>query len=107
MFEAALHREDEDRLLFEKEVIGREVINVIACEGTWRVERPESYKQWQSRNERAWFTMVPMNRDIMKEVKAKVKIGFHKDFMVDDDRNWMVQGWKGRVIYAISSWKIA
>ncbi|KAK1412826.1 hypothetical protein QVD17_34358 [Tagetes erecta] len=107
MFEAALHREDEERLLFEKEVIGREVINVIACEGTRRIERPETYKQWQVRNERAGFKAVPMNRDIMKEVKAKVKIGFHKDFMVDDDGDWMVQGWKGRVIYAISSWKIA
>ncbi|KAJ0548922.1 putative transcription factor GRAS family [Helianthus annuus] len=107
MFEAALHREDEERLLFEKEVIGREVINVIACEGTKRIERPETYKQWQVRNERAGFKVVPMNRDIMKEVKAKVKIGFHKDFMVDNDGDWMVQGWKGRVIYAISSWKIA
>ncbi|CAI9301198.1 unnamed protein product [Lactuca saligna] len=106
MFEAALHREDEERLLFEKEVIGRELINVIACEGTKRIERPETYKQWQTRNERAGFVAMPMNRDIMKEVRAKVKIGFHKDFMVDDDGHWMVQGWKGRVIYAISSWKI-
>ncbi|KAI3678300.1 hypothetical protein L6452_37587 [Arctium lappa] len=107
MFEAAMNREDEERLLFEKEVIGREVINVIACEGTRRIERPETYKQWQARNERTGFMPVPMNREIMKEVRAKVKIGFHKDFMVDDDGNWMVQGWKGRVIYAISSWKIA
>ncbi|KAI3750073.1 hypothetical protein L2E82_20697 [Cichorium intybus] len=106
MFEAALHREDEERLLFEKEVIGREVINVIACEGAKRIERPETYKQWQARNERAGFLAMPMNKDIMKEVRAKVKIGFHKDFMVDDDGHWMVQGWKGRVIYAISSWKI-
>ncbi|CAH1446809.1 unnamed protein product [Lactuca virosa] len=49
MFEATLHREDEERLLFEKEVIGRELINVIACEGTKRIERPETYKQWQTR----------------------------------------------------------
>nr|GFB04176.1 scarecrow-like protein 14 [Tanacetum cinerariifolium] len=79
----------------------------LACEGTKRIERPETYKQWQARNERAGFTAVRMNKDIMKEVKAKVKIGFHKDFMVDDEGDWMVQGWKGRVIYAISSWKIA
>ncbi|KVH94636.1 Transcription factor GRAS, partial [Cynara cardunculus var. scolymus] len=96
MFEAAMNREDEERLLFEKEVIGREVINVIACEGTRRIERPETYKQWQARNERAGFTPVPMNGEIMKEVRAKVKIGFHRDFMVDDDGHWMVQGWKGR-----------
>ncbi|XP_071741018.1 scarecrow-like protein 14 [Rutidosis leptorrhynchoides] len=106
MFEAALHREDEERLMFEKEVIGREVINVIACEGTKRIERPETYKQWQTRNERAGLSIVPINQDIMKEIKAKVKIGFHKDFMMDNDGDWMVQGWKGRVIYAISSWKV-
>ncbi|KAI3760495.1 hypothetical protein L1987_50890 [Smallanthus sonchifolius] len=72
-----------------------------------RIESPETYKQWQARNERAGFKAVPMNHDIMKEVKVKVKIGFHKDFMVDNDGDWMVQGWKGRVIYAISSWKTA
>ncbi|KAI5665996.1 hypothetical protein M9H77_15849 [Catharanthus roseus] len=105
MFDKTLSREDQDRFLFEKEVIGRDAMNVIACEGTERVERPETYKQWQMRNQRAGFTQLPLIQDIVNEVRAKVRMCYHKDFLVDEDRNWMLQGWKGRVIYAISCWK--
>ncbi|XP_027077214.1 scarecrow-like protein 30 [Coffea arabica] len=107
MFEATLPREDQNRSMFEKEVIGREVMNVIACEGTERIERPDSYKQWQVRNQRAGFKQLPLNSEIMREVRAKVKSYYNKDFLIDADGAWMLQGWKGRVIYALSCWKPA
>ncbi|XP_071914525.1 scarecrow-like protein 30 isoform X2 [Coffea arabica] len=107
MFDKTLPRHDQDRLVFEKEVLGRQSMNVIACEGTARIERPETYKQWQARNERAGFRQIPLNKDIVKEVRAKVKLQYHKDFLVDEDGKWILQGWKGRVIYALSYWKPA
>ncbi|CDP14104.1 unnamed protein product [Coffea canephora] len=107
MFEATLPREDQNRSMFEKEVIGREVMNVIACEGTERIERPDSYKQWQVRNQRAGFKQLPLNSEIMREIRAKVKSYYNKDFLIDADGAWMLQGWKGRVIYALSCWKPA
>ncbi|KAL3518171.1 hypothetical protein ACH5RR_020760 [Cinchona calisaya] len=105
MFEATLPRENQDRAMFEKEVIGRDVMNVIACEGTERVDRPDSYKQWQVRNQRAGFRQLPLNSEIMREVRTKVKASYNKEFLVDEDSNWMLQGWKGRVIYALSCWQ--
>lgn len=105
MMEATLPREDEDRLLYEREVFGRDVMNVIACEGAERVERPESYKQWQVRNQRAGLVQVPLAREIVAEVKAKVRSDYHSDFMVEEDSGWLLQGWKGRVMYALSCWK--
>ena len=50
MLDTDMPREDKMRLKFEKEFYGREAMNVIACEGSERVERPETYKQWQVRN---------------------------------------------------------
>ncbi|PRQ34158.1 putative transcription factor GRAS family [Rosa chinensis] len=50
MFDETLPREDQQRLLYEQEILGRDIINVIACEGSRRLERPETYKQWQIRN---------------------------------------------------------
>ncbi|CAM0877408.1 unnamed protein product [Alopecurus aequalis] len=47
MLETTVPRLDEHRLLIERDFFGREALNVIACEGTERVERPETYKQWQ------------------------------------------------------------
>lgn len=105
MFETTVQRESEARALFEQEVLGRDALNVIACEGTERVERPETYKQWQVRNMRAGLRQLPLDREIMKRVKGKVKSHYHRDFSVDEDSNWMLQGWKGRVTHALSCWE--
>ncbi|XP_059660766.1 scarecrow-like protein 14 [Cornus florida] len=104
MFDTNIPREDPERLMFEKEFFGREIMNVVACEGFERVERPETYKQWQVRNLRAGFRQLPLNQEVMKKLKAKVKAGCHKDFVIDEDGHWMVQGWKGRIVYASSCW---
>ncbi|CAH9129162.1 unnamed protein product [Cuscuta epithymum] len=97
MFHATMPHEDEGRMMVEQEVMGREVLNVIACEGKGRVERPETYRQWQVRNQRAGFKMLGLNQEIMKEMKAKVKMGYHKDFSVDQNGEWMLQSWKSHL----------
>ncbi|XP_073270132.1 scarecrow-like protein 14 [Primulina huaijiensis] len=104
MFDSTLPRDNPERINFEQDFSGREVINVIACEGAERVERPETYKQWQVRHLRAGFKPLPLKQEIMKKLKHKVAAGYHKDFLCDEDGNWMLQGWKGRIMYAISCW---
>ncbi|KAJ7961404.1 Scarecrow-like protein [Quillaja saponaria] len=107
MLETIVPREDRERMLIEKEIFGREALNVIACEGWERVERPETYKQWQARNLRAGFLQLPFDREIVKRAIGKVLSGYHKDFVIDEDSQWLLQGWKGRIIYALSCWKPA
>ncbi|XP_019199023.1 PREDICTED: scarecrow-like protein 30 [Ipomoea nil] len=104
MFESTIPREDQERLVYEEEIWGRDIMNIVACEGTERVERPETYKQWQLRNQRAGFKQVGLNQDVIKEVRAKVRLRYHKDFLVDEHSDWMLQGWKGRVLCALSCW---
>ncbi|KAJ6755357.1 SCARECROW-LIKE PROTEIN 14 [Salix purpurea] len=67
MLDSNMPREDEMRLKFEKEFYGREAMNVIACEGSERVERPETYKQWQVRNMRAGLKQLPLGPLCNKE----------------------------------------
>ncbi|KAG5515261.1 hypothetical protein RHGRI_036335 [Rhododendron griersonianum] len=107
MFEACVPRENPERMKYETDVYGKEVMNVIACEGLERVERPETYKQWHVRTLRAGFRQLPLNQEIMKKIKAKVKSSYNKNFLVDEASDWMLQGWKGRVIFALSCWKAA
>ena len=107
MLEANVPRENQDRLVLEREIMGNEILNVLACEGLARVIRPETYKQWQIRTLRAGFRPLPLSQKIMKKIKAKVKSCYHKDFFVDEVGEWMLEGWKGRVIYALSCWKPA
>uniref|UniRef100_A0A6V7QXR6 Uncharacterized protein n=1 Tax=Ananas comosus var. bracteatus TaxID=296719 RepID=A0A6V7QXR6_ANACO len=105
MLETNVPKEDEQRLLIERDLFGREALNVISCEGTERVERPETYKQWQVRTLRAGFKQLPLNGDIVKKATDKVTSCYHKDFVIDQDNRWLLLGWKGRIIYALSTWK--
>ncbi|PPD92104.1 hypothetical protein GOBAR_DD10931 [Gossypium barbadense] len=100
-----LLKDDPQRMMFEKEIHGRDIMNLVACEGTERVERPETYKQWQVRTLRTGFKQVPLNQELVKKVMDMVQSSYHRDFVVDVDGHWMLQGWKGRIIYALSCWK--
>lgn len=107
MLETIVPREEWERMILEKEIFGREALNVVACEGWERVERPETYKQWQVRTLRAGFAQLPLYRDVVDMARDKVRSSYHKDFVIDEDSRWLLQGWKGRIIYAISCWKPA
>lgn len=103
MLEANIPREIHERMLLEKMIFGKEAMNVIACEGAERVERPETYKQWHVRNLRAGFRQLPLMEEIMSIAKIRIK-AYNKDFVIDEDSQWLLQGWKGRIAYALSSW---
>ncbi|KAL0922401.1 hypothetical protein M5K25_006384 [Dendrobium thyrsiflorum] len=105
MLETNVEREDEHRRLLEKHCFEREILNVVSCEGLERVERPEPYKQWRLRSERAGLEQMPLDSGIVSKAKEKVKKCYHKDFVVDEDGKWLLQGWKGRILSALSAWK--
>ncbi|KAJ9180710.1 hypothetical protein P3X46_008923 [Hevea brasiliensis] len=105
MLDTIVPREHQERMLIEKEIIGREALNVVACEGWERVERPETYKQWQVRTLRAGFVQLSFDREIVKRATDKVRTLYHKDFLIDEDGRWLLQGWKGRIIYTLSVWR--
>uniref|UniRef100_A0A0D3DYK5 Uncharacterized protein n=1 Tax=Brassica oleracea var. oleracea TaxID=109376 RepID=A0A0D3DYK5_BRAOL len=93
MFGSTLSRENPERMHFEEVFYGREVMNVIACEGVDRVERPETYKQWQVRMMRAGFKQKPVEAELVESFRVKMKKwGYHKDFVLDEDSNWFLQG---------------
>ncbi|RZC62287.1 hypothetical protein C5167_024035 [Papaver somniferum] len=98
-------RENPERMIIERDFFSKEAFNIIACEGSERIERPETYKQWQSRNMKAGFMQLPLNTDIMKKAKKQAISDYHKDFVVDEDSRWLLLGWKGKILFAISSWR--
>ncbi|XP_020571227.1 scarecrow-like protein 9 [Phalaenopsis equestris] len=104
MIDATTIRESETRLMVERDLYGRLLINAISCEGLER-ERPETYRQWQVRCLRAGFGMAPNSRRFVKKVKDGVRSIYHEDFCIDEDDRWLLVGWKGRILYALSAWK--
>ncbi|CAH9112226.1 unnamed protein product [Cuscuta epithymum] len=104
IFEAVFPRHDSKRMHFEQEFFGLEIANIVACEGMERLERPETYKQWQSRTLRAGFKPVPVNPEIVKKLREKMSEAYHKDFMLAEDGHWILQGWKGRILSGSAAW---
>ncbi|KAL3635602.1 hypothetical protein CASFOL_020149 [Castilleja foliolosa] len=105
MNETILPRERPERMLIERDYFGKEALNVIACEGCERVERPETYKQWQVRHIRAGFMSVRFEKKLMDTIMYKVRNFYHKDFMVVEENKWLLMSWKGRTVHAISCWQ--
>ncbi|KAL1542193.1 scarecrow-like protein 14 [Salvia divinorum] len=107
MLDAIIPRGIHERMLLEEILFGRDAKNAIACEGAERIERPETYKQWQVRLTRAGFEQLPLDAEITTMARYRVESCYHKDFVVDEDSQWLLQGWKGRILYASASWRPA
>ncbi|KAF8748507.1 hypothetical protein HU200_012907 [Digitaria exilis] len=60
MMDTIAPRDNDKRLLVERDIFARCVTNIIACEGMDRVQRPQSYKKWQARSQRAGLKQLPL-----------------------------------------------
>ncbi|KAJ3687696.1 hypothetical protein LUZ61_016860 [Rhynchospora tenuis] len=106
IIDSLIPRENKQRQYIERELFARDILNVLACEGSDWTMRPETYKQWHQRNVRAGFDQIPLDPVLLKECKEKIKTVYDNDiFFIDVDRNWLLQGWSGRIFYGISTWK--
>jgi hypothetical protein len=105
MLETTISRDNQERMMIEKEIMGRDILNIIACEGQERVERPETYKQWQTRTSRAGFVQIALDENLMKHVPEIVRRKYNKNFSIDQHGCWMLLGWKGKVFHGLSIWE--
>jgi GRAS domain family len=105
MLDSNLPRDSPERLIIERDVLIPEATNVIACEGSERVERPETYKQWHTRKLRAGLVPLSVDPVIKKKLKDFVRRYYRKDFAIDEDNGWLLVSWKGRILYGLTTWK--
>ncbi|CAD6269386.1 unnamed protein product [Miscanthus lutarioriparius] len=91
--------------IFDATIQGR--VNLECCKGANLVERPERYRQWQTRNRRAGLRQLPLKTSIVEVMKDMVMKHYHKDFLISQDGQWLLQGWRGRVHFAHSTWVAA
>ena len=80
MLDATIPRENQLRVLLEQGFLGHAALNSIACEGVDLMDRPEKYKQWQVRNQRAGLRQLPLKPQIVNELKEKVKQNHHNHY---------------------------
>lgn len=93
-----------ERVILEREFFGRQMLNIVACEGQARIEREEPYRQWQNRMLRAGFILQPLKPVVYSKIKAMMA-SFHKDFGIAEDDGWFLVGIKDQIVTACSAWE--
>ncbi|KAJ4774643.1 hypothetical protein LUZ62_058900 [Rhynchospora pubera] len=74
-------KENKQRQFIEQVMWAHEAVNAIACEGSKRIKRPETYKKWHQRNLAAGFEQLPLNPAIIKRIKNRVSAVFNNGFL--------------------------
>ncbi|KAJ3688351.1 hypothetical protein LUZ61_017515 [Rhynchospora tenuis] len=105
LLDNTIPRGDKQRQLPENVFFVPDIINIVACEGSDWIEKPETLKQWQPRNIQAGFEQLSVNPDIVEECNNLVRDGYDKRYFIQEDDNWLLQGWKGRVLTGVTAWK--
>ncbi|KAJ6877657.1 hypothetical protein NC651_030426 [Populus alba x Populus x berolinensis] len=81
----------------------RQIGNVVACEGVDRVERIESFAQWQNRLSQAGFCPVPQQVD---KLKIGVVFCFHEYGIKEEEGHNILLSWHGCPVAVASVWKV-
>ncbi|XP_030484547.2 scarecrow-like protein 3 [Cannabis sativa] len=97
--------DDQERLELE-EMFGREIENIVACEGLDRVERHERYEKWVVRFGGAGFRPSRMWFDPVEHANKMVKVcgSESEGYKVVNNKASFVLCWHDRPLYAVSAW---
>ncbi len=91
-----------ERHVIEQEFFAREIINIISCENSERIERHERNEAWQRRLVRLGF--APFVQDCLAaEVASRLQL--HENFELQHNGAGYTLYWKGTNIIASTAWK--
>ncbi|KAL5760990.1 hypothetical protein ACOSQ2_019828 [Xanthoceras sorbifolium] len=88
--------------------LGKQICNVVACEGMDRVERHETLTQWKTRFGSAGFDPVHLGSNAYKQASMLLALFAGGDgYRVEENNGCLMLGWYTRPLIATSAWKLA
>ncbi|GAV76715.1 GRAS domain-containing protein/DELLA domain-containing protein [Cephalotus follicularis] len=95
-------------LAMSEDYLGRQICNVVACEGQDRVERHETLSQWRTRMGSAGFDPVHLGSNAYKQASMLLALFAGGDgYRVEENNGCLMLGWHTRPLIATSAWKLA
>lgn len=101
--EASLPRNSAQRMKIEF-LFAEEIRNIVAFEGTNRVERHERIDQWRRQLGRAGFQVMGMK--CMSQAKMLISVYGCDGYTLSSEKGCLLLGWKGRPIILASAWQV-
>lgn len=95
-------------LVMTEVYLGRQICNVVACDGSERVERHETLVQWCARMNSAGFDSVHLGSNAFKQASMLLALFAGGDgYRVDENEGCLMLGWHTRPLIATSAWRLA
>ncbi|KAE8719266.1 DELLA protein GAI1 [Hibiscus syriacus] len=97
----------QDKVMSEV-YLGKQICNVVACEGADRVERHESLTQWRNRFGSAGFSPVHLGSNAFKQASMLLALfNGGEGYGVEENNGCLMLGWHNRPLITTSAWKPA
>ncbi|KAJ4829867.1 hypothetical protein Tsubulata_013125 [Turnera subulata] len=102
--EASLPRNSPQRMKIEKTKFAEEIRNIVAYEGSDRIERHERADQWRRQLGRAGFQVMGLN--CMSQARMMISVYGCDGYTLANEKGCLLLGWKGRPIMLASAWQV-
>ncbi|KAH0670862.1 hypothetical protein KY285_025158 [Solanum tuberosum] len=87
--------------------LGREIYNLVACEGTERVVRHETLCQWRVRFHSTGFNLVPLSSNTYRHANLLLALNTNEEgYRVEVKDGCLMLSWHSRPLITTSAWRL-
>ncbi|XXG87151.1 hypothetical protein AAC387_Pa11g1908 [Persea americana] len=103
--DATLPRESPDRINVERHCLGRDIVNIVACEGEDRIERYEVAGKWRARMTMAGFVACPLSPYVNGAIRSLLQKSYCDRYKVKEEGGALYFGWEDKILIVASAWR--
>ncbi|CAN8293403.1 unnamed protein product [Cochlearia groenlandica] len=97
----------QDKVMSEV-YLGKQICNVVACDGIDRIERHETLSQWRNRFGSAGFSAAHIGSNAFKQASMLLALfNGGEGYRVEESDGCLTLGWHTRPLIATSAWKLS
>lgn len=96
-----------ERLMLERHMFGRDIHNIVACEGVERVERQERLPRWIKRAQVAGFSQAPFSYTSLIHAKGLLSsYSSCEGYKLMEDHGCLTVCWQDTPLFSASAWHV-
>ncbi|CAN6867453.1 unnamed protein product [Brassica oleracea] len=96
----------QDKVMSEV-YLGKQICNLVACEGPDRVERHETLSQWANRFGTSGFAPAHLGSNAFKQASMLLALfNGGEGYLVEENNGCLMLGWHTRPLITTSAWKL-
>ncbi|XP_057817952.1 GRAS family protein RAM1-like [Cryptomeria japonica] len=101
---ATLPQTSAERRKVEQLIFAPEICNIVACEGSERVERHEKLEKWRKLMESKGFQNVALSANAVNQSKLLLGLYPCDGYKLSEEKGCLLLGWQDRSLIAASAW---